>query len=83
VDESFYDALRESLVAAGATEAEIDVIAQLFITWVVENTEPDSEERVSQFELITEHLARTKVRITLNQADTVLTVEFPNRPRPH
>jgi hypothetical protein len=47
----------------------------------VEATEPDSDERLSQFELITHHLACTKVRICLNQADTPLSVEFPNRPR--
>jgi hypothetical protein len=39
--------------------------------------------RDRRFELITDHLACTKVRIELNQADTVLAVEFPNRPRPH
>jgi hypothetical protein len=83
LDESFYDAFRESLVTAGAMDTEIDVVAQLFITWVVENTEPNSEERLSQFELVTDHLAFTKVRIGLNQADTVLTIEFPNRQRPH
>jgi hypothetical protein len=76
-------ALRESLVIAGATDGEIDAVAQLFITRVVEHTEPSSEERVLQFELITDHLACTKVRIGLNRADTVLTVEFPNRPRRH
>jgi hypothetical protein len=83
VGQSFYESLRESLVAAGATDTEIDGIAQLFLTWVVEGTEPGSEERLSQFELITDYLACTKVRIGLNQADTVLTVEFPNRPRKH
>jgi hypothetical protein len=83
VDELFYEALRESLVLAGARDAEIDVVAQLFITWVVEHTDPGSEQRLSQFALITDHLACTKVRITLNQADTVLEIEFPNRSRVH
>jgi hypothetical protein len=81
LDESFYEAWRESLVLAGATDAEIYSLAELFITWAVERTEPGSEERGSQFELITDHLACTKVRICLNQADTLLSVEFPNRPQ--
>ena len=79
--ETFYEALRESVLLAGAIDGEIDAVAQLFITAVVEGTEPDSEERVSQFELITDHLACTRVRICLNQADTVLSVEFPYRQR--
>ena len=65
----------------GATDGEIDAVAQLYITHVVEMTELDSEERHSQFGLITDHLACTRVRIVLNQADTVLSVEFPNRQR--
>jgi hypothetical protein len=40
------------------------------------HTEPDSDERLLQFELITDDLACTKARIGLNQADTVLTIEF-------
>src|ERR1700682_466861 len=65
LDESFYEALRESMIAEGATDGEIDALAQLFITSAVEGTEPGSEERLSQFELITEHLACTRVRICL------------------
>jgi hypothetical protein len=39
-----------------------------------EHREPDSDERLLQFELITDDLACTKARIGLNQA--VLTIEF-------
>src|SRR5579864_674192 len=63
LDESFYEAWRESLVLSGATEADIYSLAELFITWAVERTEPGSEERLSQFGLITDHLACTRVRI--------------------
>jgi hypothetical protein len=66
-----------------AHQRTYDAMARLFITWVVESTDPGSEERISQFELITDQLARTTVRIGLNQADTVLMIDFPNRPRPH
>jgi hypothetical protein len=34
-------------VAAGATDAEMDAVAHFFITFVVEQREPDSEERGS------------------------------------
>ena len=81
LDVSFYEALHESLIIAGATEFEIDSVTALLIMGAVENTEPGSEERATQFELITDHLARTKVRISLNRADTVLKTEFPDRPR--
>ena len=83
LDETFYEALRASLMLAGATDGEIDAVAKLFITRAVEGTEADSEERLSQFGLITDHLACTRVRLVLNEADAVLAVEFPNRPRPH
>jgi hypothetical protein len=58
LDETFYEALRESLVLA-------------------------HQERLTQFGLIADHLACTKVRICLNQADTLPSVEFPNRSRLH
>jgi hypothetical protein len=58
VDETFYEALRWSLVAAGATDAEIEGIAHLFMKWTVERPELNSERRVSQLDLIADHLAR-------------------------
>ena len=38
-----------------------------------EYREPDSDERLLQFDLIADYLACTKARIGLNQVDTVLT----------
>jgi len=83
LDESWYEALRASLVAAGATDQEIDRVAACLIVAIVGSTAPGSEERVAHFEYITDHLACTKVRISLGQADTVLSIEFPNRPATH
>jgi hypothetical protein len=57
LDETFWEALRWSLVAAGATDAEIEGIAQVFVKWTVEQPGLDSEQRVSQLELIADHLA--------------------------
>ena len=58
LDETFWEALRWSLVAAGATDAEIEGIAQVFVEWTVEQPGLDSEQRTSQLELIADHLAR-------------------------
>jgi hypothetical protein len=41
-----------------------------------EHAEPDSDERLLQFELITDYLACTRGRIGLNHTDTVLTIKF-------
>jgi hypothetical protein len=68
LDECFYEAVREALVTAGATDTEIDGMAALFITWATEQTAPGSDERESQYDLITTHLARTTVRISANKA---------------
>ena len=75
--------VRESLLAGGATDTEIHGMAALFIIWATEHSEAGSDEWESQYELITTHLASTRVRITTNQADTLLKVEFPDRPRTH
>ena len=82
-DEYFYQTLRDAFVEAGATDAEIEVMAQFLITLVVEQTAAHSEARMSQFELITDHIACTTVRIRLSHADTVLLIDFPDRPRTH
>jgi hypothetical protein len=81
LDESFYEALRESLVAAGATDAEIDAMAAWLVTKIVEWTGTRSDARYEQFELIVDHLACSTMRVCLGKADAFVSVEFPNRPR--
>jgi hypothetical protein len=83
VDEDFYTGLRQDLIAAGATNREIDDLAATLVVGVVEATEPTSATRDEQFELIVDHLACTRMRITLRKDDAAVAVEFPDRPRIH
>jgi hypothetical protein len=50
---------------------------------VVESTEPTSPTRDEQFALIVDHLACTRMRITLGKNDAAVAVEFPDRPLIH
>jgi hypothetical protein len=80
VDEDFYTGLRQDLIAAGATDTEIDGLAATMVVGVVESTEATSPTRDEQFGLIVDHLACTRMRITLRKNDAAVAVEFPNRP---
>lgn len=81
LDESFYDAWRDCLLSAGATDGEIDCMAASLVTTVVERTEDQAELRREQFELIAHHLASTDMRVTIGKDDSYIAVEFPSRPR--
>ena len=80
VDEDFYTGLRQDLIAAGATDTEIDGLAATMVVGVVESTEATSPTRDEQFALIVDHLACTRMRISLGKNDAAVAVEFPNRP---
>jgi hypothetical protein len=81
LDESFWEALRESMLAAGATDREIDGLAAYFVTFVVQSSKPGDELRAEQIELIARHLACADMTVRLGKADSFVSVEFPNRPR--
>jgi hypothetical protein len=83
VDDACWDALRARLLTAGATEREIDRLAVYFVTWIVNNTEPESEERQEQFEWLAGHLACTEMDIAVGIDDAFVAVKFPSRPRIH
>jgi hypothetical protein len=87
IDESYYDALRTALVDAGATDRETAVVAPCLVTIVVEATPdptPDEQEiRREQFELICQHVARTRLLIVIGVGDAFIQVEFPDRPATH
>ena len=79
-DESFYAALRESALAAGATD--IDAIATDVVSAVVECTADDPEERRLQFELIVLHLSCTDMTVRIRPDDSVRRLSFrPARKR--
>jgi hypothetical protein len=69
-DESFYDALRESVLAAGATDADIDALATYVVDSIVEQTADDPENRRLQFELIALHLSCADMIICPGRAST-------------
>ena len=75
--------MRESLLAAGAGDTDIDALAAYLARLVVECTDADSEERTSQFELLSHHLACTDVTVRISPDDQVITVQFPARPKTH
>jgi hypothetical protein len=83
MDDYFYEMLRESMVRAGATDAEIDSMAAWIVACIVKSTEAGSVERHEQFDLIVEHFCCTSMRIALGNAGGVVRVEFPERPRTH
>ena len=83
LDESYYDAIRAILLAAGAVAADIDAIATCLVRLVVERSDAGPEERETQFELIAQHLALTEMTVRINAANVVVRVEFPARPTTH
>jgi hypothetical protein len=83
-DESFYAAMREGLLDAGATDAEIDGAAVHCVTIVVESMRPEwEEERRDQFELIATYLACTAMVVRLGKGDSFIAIQFTDRPRVH
>jgi hypothetical protein len=83
-DESFYAGLRECLLAAGATEADLDGVAAGCVVIVVECMRPEWEdERRDQFELIAHHLACADMVVSLGEGDSYIQIQFPNRARVH
>jgi hypothetical protein len=82
VDEAFYAALRECLLAAGATDGDIDIMAAHFVTVAV-GLWPEWDDRQAQFELIATYLACTDMVVRLGAGDSFIAVQFPDRPRVH
>jgi hypothetical protein len=82
LDESFWDALRQSVLAAGGTDADLDGLASYFICFVVEAT-GDQDVREQQFELIAKHLCCTDMRIRIGKGERSMSIEYPNRQRIH
>lgn len=79
-DAAFYDRFRAALLAAGALEADLDLVGQSQVMLVVDHTVPDSEEREQQFELIARHLVYTEMTVHVSPGDANIRVEFPDRP---
>jgi hypothetical protein len=83
LDESFWDALRGSMLAAGAVDADLDALATYYVCLTVESTKPDSDERERQLDLIGRHFCRTDMNIRIGKDDSFIRIEFPDRQRIH
>jgi hypothetical protein len=79
VDEYFCEEYREALLAAGATDSDIDNVAAFVMTLVLQNTAPDSDERRQSLEAIASHLACRDTIIGIGQGDAWASVRFPTR----
>jgi hypothetical protein len=82
LDENLYTALRESALAAGASDADLDALAAAVVRVVVD-TATDPEARRAQFELIAEHLSCTDMTVRIRRDGSFTKAEFPNRLKAH
>jgi hypothetical protein len=80
-DELFYDAFRESLLLADATEADISAVVDMCVRIAVESTVGQPGKRHELLQSIAEHLACTEIDVHFHKDDTVTRVEFPDRPK--
>jgi hypothetical protein len=84
VDADFWAAIRETVLAAGATDTDIDILAVYFVVFVVEGTDStDRDEREYQLELLARHFTCTDMTIRIGRSEDRIAVEFPSRPRIH
>jgi hypothetical protein len=83
LDEQFYADLRAVLLEAGAADTEIDAVSAFTAALIVGSTEPDSELRLEQLELIGEHLSQTDMDVSLARDGRCVGVRFPQRPAVH
>jgi|SRR5579862_457086 len=78
LDEELLSSLRDALLAAGAGEREIDIVAVWLVTWIMQETSP-SEKRRDYLEAIARHLGHTDVRVRISRDDQPLDVGVPGR----
>jgi hypothetical protein len=83
LDDEYCAAWRTAMLAAGATERDLDVLAVLLVLRVIMLTERDSSDRRDLIECIARHLAGTSMVIRIGRVANYVVVEFPDRPRIH
>jgi hypothetical protein len=82
LDEYFFTEWRAALLAAGATDADIELNVA-FMASVVARATHDAARCQEQLELISEHLACADMDVHLGKDGTVKRVVFPTRPSIH
>jgi hypothetical protein len=71
------------MLAAGATERDLDVLAVLLVLRVILHTKRDSPDRGDLIECIVRHVAGTSMVVRIGRGDDYVAVEFPDRPHVH
>jgi hypothetical protein len=79
LDEAAYDALRAAWLGAGAENADLEALAYYLVCEAVTTTA--SDERHRQFELISDHLVCTVMKVTVTRSAPYVRVDFPGRLR--
>ena len=82
-DDECCAAWRRAMLAAGATERDLDVMAVFLVLLVIMRTKRDSPDREDLLECIARHLAGTSMVIRIGRVANYVVVEFPDRPRIH
>ena len=83
IDDEYCADWRKAMLAAGATERDIDVLAVFLVLLVIADTERDSPDRQEHIERIAEQVARTSMVVLIGLGDDYVRVEFPDRPLIH
>src|SRR6516162_3258087 len=76
LDDEYCAAWRTAMLAAGATERDLDVLAVLLVLRVIMLTERDSSDRRDLIECIARHLAGTSMVIRIGRVANYVVVEF-------
>ena len=82
-DDECCAAWRRAMLAAGATERDLDVLTVFLVLLVIMRAKRDSPDRQDPIEGIAEHVARTSMVVRIGQVANYVAVEFPARPRIH
>ena len=80
-DDACCAAWRRAMLAAGATERDLDVMAVFLVLLVIMRTKHDSPDRQDLIECIALHVAGTSMMIRIGGGvANYVAVEFPDRP---
>lgn len=83
MDEADYAGWRQAMVAARASERDIEVLAVFLVLLVLAQTPAKSDARRRHIEAIAEHLAETSMTVRVIDDVPYVRVEFPDRPSLH
>lgn len=68
IDQYFCTAVRDAMLAVGASDEDIHRAAALMVRLIVQGTKPGSEGRQELLELVAEHVACSDMEIRVNES---------------